>query len=236
MNHLIIANWKMHLTLEESIRFCTSLTGKNYNNHLIISPPAPYLAYLANSFPSISFCAQNISHIENTGPYTGEYSGFILKSCNINYALIGHSERRNLFGESNEVIRQKAQNCLNAGISPIICIGEPLNVRENGNYKDFILKQLVESVPHTPVPIIIAYEPIWSIGTGLIPSESQLIEVCEIVGSFLRESQVANNMRLVYGGSVNLDNIKNIVNLKNISGVLIGSASLKYEVLIQMLT
>jgi triosephosphate isomerase len=234
---LIIANWKMNLTLEESITFCNKLTSNPYTTDLIVCPPTPYLAYLANKFMSIKFCAQNISVLPGYGSYTGEYSSIMIKECFTDYVLIGHSERRDMFCESNETIRQKSINAFKAGVTPIICVGEPWENRVNGSYKEFLLTQLAESLPIDQEfsNLVIGYEPIWSIGTGLVPSDEELTEIFDIINSFLKQSYVANNISLVYGGSVNLDNVKKILNLKNISGVLVGKASLDSETLLQML-
>jgi triosephosphate isomerase len=234
---LIIANWKMNLTFEESIIFCSKIASSSYTSSLVLCPPIPYLAYLASKFRSIQFCAQNISALTGYGAYTGEYSSVMIKECSINYALVGHSERRNIFHESNETIKQKAINCNRAGVTPIICIGEPKENRRNGSYKEFLLRQLEECVPvdQNFSKLIIGYEPLWSIGTGLLPSEDELIEIFELINSSLKQSHIANNISLVYGGSVNLDNLKKILNLKNISGVLVGKASLDSEILLKML-
>jgi len=240
MMPLIIANWKMNVTFEEAIQFCTYIVSREYNNFPIICPPAPYLAYLSNRFKSIKFCAQDVSAIENNGAFTGEYSSLMLKQCFVDYSLTGHSERRELFKESNEIIRQKVISCFNASVIPIICVGEPLEIRQSGSYKEFLLKQLSESLPNkmdftNKNSIILAYEPIWSIGTGMIPSDYELIETFETIYSFLNQCNIANNVTLVYGGSVNLENIAKILNLKNVSGVLIGKASLDSKILAQML-
>ncbi|WP_341757785.1 triose-phosphate isomerase family protein [Candidatus Tisiphia endosymbiont of Ditula angustiorana] len=239
MKKLIIANWKMHINLDDAFKFCARLTEQQHNNKFIIAPPAPYLAYLSDKFKSIEFCGQNVSQFEGQGSYTGEYSSLLLKLSGINYAIVGHSERRSFFQESNELIRQKAENCLNAKISPIICIGEDLATRKNNNYKKFLLKQLVESLPNDTIgegiDVIIAYEPIWTIGTGIIPNQEELTEIFDVLNYFLQQSQVANNVSLVYGGSVNLGNIEKILSIQNIDGVMIGKSSLDYQILVQIL-
>jgi triosephosphate isomerase len=239
MKPLIIANWKMNFSLKEAISYCEELSQNIHNKGVIISPPAPYLAYLADKFSSINFCAQNISFFENNGSYTGEYSASIIKSCGVNYALIGHSERRKLFSETDTIIAKKIENSINAGITPIICIGESIEQRRNGTYKEFILSQLHNSLQIKSIPIyqklIIAYEPISSIGTGIIPTNDELIQTFEIINSFIKQSAVANKVLLVYGGSVNLDNVTQIVSLKDIDGVLIGNASFNYKNLSKIL-
>jgi triosephosphate isomerase len=241
MRKLIIANWKMNINLDDSDKFCAELTGQNYNNRLIIATPAPYLAYLANKFQFIEFCAQNVSQFTEQGNYTGEYSSLLLKLSNINNAIVGHSERRQFLEESNKLVRQKAENCLKVKITPIICIGENLKIRKKNEYKNFLLTQLTESLPRTQsnnqtdLAIIIAYEPIWAVGTGVIPSEEQLIEIFDLINVLVAQSYVANNVSLVYGGSVNENNIQKILSLPNIDGVMLGKSSLDCQILVQML-
>ncbi|XVN42730.1 MAG: triose-phosphate isomerase family protein [Candidatus Rickettsia vulgarisii] len=239
MKKLIIANWKMNLSLEEAFTFCNKLVQQNCYNDLIIATPPIYLSYLSDKFKSLTFSAQDVSKYQGEGSYTGEYSSSLLKLSNINYSIIGHSERRELFNESNQLVRQKVENCFQADLTPIICIGENLELRTNKTYKEFLLRQLVESLPKNYQELskdyIIAYEPVWSIGIGNIPKEDELVEVFDIINSFLKQSQVANNVSLVYGGSVNLDNIKQILNLQEIGGVLVGKSSLDYQVLVKML-
>ncbi len=241
MKKIIIANWKMFISLDDSHKLCTELTKQKYDNRLIIAPPIPYLAYLSKQFEYIEFCGQNVSQFEEQGSYTGEYSSLLLKLSNVNYSIIGHSERRYFCGESSELVRQKAENCLKAEVTPIICIGEDLEIRKNNVYREFLITQLLESLPiiqllnDNNTNIIIAYEPIWSIGTGIIPSKSQLIEIFDIINLSIQQSQVANNVSLVYGGSVNADNIKKILSIKNIDGVMVGKSSLDYQILLRML-
>ncbi|MCC8417836.1 MAG: triose-phosphate isomerase [Rickettsia endosymbiont of Bryobia graminum] len=225
MKKLLIANWKMNLSLEEAFTFCNKLVKHDYNNNLIIAPPSIYLSYLSDKFKSLAFSAQDVSKYQGEGNYTGEYSSSLLKLSNINYSIIGHSERRDLLNESNQLIRQKMENCFDADVTPIICIGEHLDLRVNKTYKEFLLRQLVESLPKNYQDLtkhyIIAYEPVWSIGTGNIPKKDELVEVFDIINSFLSQSQVANNISLVYGGSVNLNNIEQILSLQEIDGVLV---------------
>jgi triosephosphate isomerase len=246
MSHLIIANHKMNFSLEETLRYCSDISKSSYKNELIIASPAPYIGYLAHNFKSLTFCAQNISTQKEFGAYTGEYSSAMVKSCGVNYSLVGHSERRNLFGETDEIILQKIENCLKSGVNPIVCIGESQKARQNGNYKEFIVNQLKLILHQISLiatanktknlwQVIFAYEPIWSIGTGIIPTDDELIEVIGFISSMIKQSLVAKNMKLVYGGSINLDNIEHILSLQNIDGVLIGKASLNSATVLQML-
>lgn len=239
MKPLIIANWKMNFSLKEAISYCEQLSQNIHNKDVLISPPSPYLAHLAIRFQSINFCAQNISIFKNDGAYTGEVSASIIKSCEVDYALIGHSERRRLFSETNKIVAEKVENSIEAGITPIICVGESLEKREDGTYKDFLQNQLYNSLliksSSIAQKIIIAYEPIWSVGTGITPTYDQLTEAFEIINSFIKQSAVANKALLVYGGSVNLDNVSQIMSLRDVAGVLIGKSSLDYQNLSKIL-
>ncbi len=227
----------MNFTLQESIAHCSNFLPASYPNRLIISPPAPYLAYLSSEFPEIEFSAQNVSHSDKEGPYTGEYSSYMLKSCNINYAIVGHSERRCNFFESDDMIRLKIANCLKSDVTPIICIGEDSKARRDATYENSLRMQLSNIIPENlPMKkIIIAYEPIWAIGTNIIPSCNELLDAFSIIACYLRKSEVANNVSLLYGGSVGEDNINEIFSVPNIDGVLVGKSSLRYETMIEML-
>lgn len=222
---LIIANWKMHMNKERATDFCKKILSSGVDlSKFIIASPTPYLGLLIDAFDGINFCAQDVSIFEGEGQYTGQFSSMMLSDIGIKYAIIGHNETRNLSHDTNQIVHKKAINCINAGIVPIICIGESIRVRESGNYKEFLLNQLVESVPILNNPMIIGYEPSWSIGTGLIPND--IIEIFEIIKSFLSKNLIVNNVSLVYGGSVNLNNVAQILSIKNIDGVLIGKISL----------
>lgn len=235
MSPIIIANWKMHFSLAEVDAICVKL-AENPKNNLIIASPAPYLAHLTANFPSLNFCAQNLCEFSQSGPYTGEYSGAMLKSCGINHAIVGHSERRTLYNESDQTIRAKVDAALTSKVTPIICIGESAETRQNGSYKEFLINQLKLSLPLSiEGDIIIAYEPIWSIGTNELPSNAELMEAFEVISSNIAQSPVAKNVRLLYGGSVNLDNIEQVLSLKHVSGVLVGKSSLDPEILVKML-
>jgi triosephosphate isomerase len=233
MTQMIIANWKMNLTLKQASEVCKFLFEHSFTKQLLIAPPTPYIAYLKAQFSTLNFCAQDASIKNEFGSYTGENSAKFLKSCEVNYAIIGHSERRNLFGETNESVRIKAQNCLDNEITPIICIGEPLEARKNNKYKDFLLEQLSESLPKINNKIVLAYEPIWSIGTGAIPTQHQISEIFELIRKTY--SNIDYKMHLVYGGSVSWENCEDLLEIPNISGLLVGGASLKKDELFKML-
>lgn len=226
MKPIIIANWKMNLTLDEAYSKATKLNSKSYSSQLLLAPPAPYLAYFAQNLNNTNICAQDVSAFNDFGAHTGEYSAKMLKSCNINYAILGHSERRNLFGESNQLIQKKAFNCVEAQITPIICVGETLLARNNNSYKEFIAAQINESIPENAHSIIIAYEPFWAIGTGLVPTLQEISEIFDFIKTSKTISALAKNAQLVYGGSVSSKNYKEILALPGNNGVILGSASL----------
>lgn len=234
MKPLIITNWKMNLTFNEASDLSKSISSHEDHHRLVIAPPTPYIAYLSQIYRKLNFCAQDVSTRGAFGPYTGENSAKCFKSCNVSYSLIGHSERRSLFGESNATVRRKAEICLENKIIPIICIGETEKERQSQNYKEFLLKQLNESVPETEKPIIIAYEPVWAIGTNITPSTDEINEVTELIKNN-EQTMIAKSLQIVYGGSVNSKNYKSITTIKNINGVLVGGASLDKEELFKML-
>lgn len=223
MKPLIIANWKMNLTFLEARFFAERMP--HYPN-LIIAPPTPYLGYLAHNH-QFTFCAQDVSIYNDFGSYTGENSAKFFKSCMVNYAIVGHTERRKMCGETNIIVQTKAQNCIDNDITPIICIGETLDTRQDNKYIEFLTKQLKQSLPDGEV--IIAYEPIWSIGTGIVPSIFQIREIIDLIRS------LDSKARVVYGGSVNSKNCRNILNIQDISGLLVGSASLNQDELVKIL-
>lgn len=226
MKPIIIANWKMNLTLSEAYNKAKQLDKKNYSAQLLLAPPAPYLAHFAENFKNTTICAQDISTINGFGAYTGEYSAEMIKSCGINYAILGHSERRNAMGEHNKLIKQKALNCIGAKITPIICIGESLEARQNNNYKELLAEQINESIPENAHSVIIAYEPFWAIGSGLVPTIEEIAKIFEFIKTSKDISIVAKNAQLVYGGSVSSQNYKEILAIAGNNGVILGSASL----------
>jgi triosephosphate isomerase (TIM) len=232
---ILIANWKMHFSLTHAINVCNKLMAHQCEK-LMIAPPIPYLAFLAATFPNITFCAQNLSEFIIDGAYTGEYSGSMLKSCGINYSIVGHSERRTLFNDTNAIIAAKVNACLKADITPVICIGESAQNRQDGYHKQVLIEQLESFILNDiDDEIIIAYEPIWSIGTNRLPTKLELTETFEAINSYLAQTRVAKNARLLYGGSVNLDNIEQILSIDHVNGVLVGKSSLDPAILIEML-
>ncbi len=223
MNRPVIANWKMNFSLEEAINFCKNIQDTNYDS-LIIAAPILYLAYLRTNFPHLTFAAQDVSSIaESYGAFTGEISAKILSDLGIKYCIVGHSERRKYNNENDTSTKTKAELCIKHNIVPIICIGEEQKARDDNQHIEYIKNQLLESLPKSN-DFILAYEPLWSIGTGNIPSNAQLEEVFSLF-----ENIIAKPLALVYGGSINSDNAGEIAKVSNINGLLVGKSSLSVE-------
>ena len=184
---------------------------------------------------NIKVAAQNV-HFEASGAYTGEVSCAMLKDLGVDYVIIGHSERREYFGETNEMINKKARAILDAGMLPIICCGETLTQREQGVTAEHVRYQIKIALLGLSAQevsnLVIAYEPIWAIGTGKTATDEQAEEVCAIIRQLLVElygNDVAEKTRILYGGSVNAGNAKALFAMPNIDGGLVGGASLKLD-------
>ena len=218
--------------------FCVALQESQLtaSAQLIVAPPMIYLEYLRNAFPSLAFAAQDISDdAREYGAHTGDVSASMLRSTGVEYAIIGHSERRTYNHETNMTTRKKAINCNTSGVIPIICIGESKEDRMTGRYKDCIAQQVKECVPDeiTDKNFIIAYEPIWAVGTGVIPSVDDIEEATSIISRI--SLSIAKPLAIVYGGSVNARNVASIASVSCVDGVLLGGASLRLGELTQIL-
>lgn len=191
---------------------------------------------LLHGFEKVGFSigAQNVSHLDN-GAHTGELSVEMLKEAGCDYVIVGHSERREDQGESNALVAQKAQKSIAAGLTPIICVGESLDVRESGNVESFVAEQLNALTSLMTVDelkrSVIAYEPIWAIGTGKTASPEQAQEVHEFIRGYFSkvDAELAQGLRILYGGSVKPDNAATLFSQQDVDGGLIGGASLKAE-------
>ncbi|MBK93997.1 MAG: triose-phosphate isomerase, partial [Rickettsiales bacterium] len=173
------------------------------------------------------------SHYKLSGAFTGDTSSELLKYFNCEYVILGHSERRQYHNETYNTVKQKILTAVSVKIKPIICVGETLDERKKKNYKKVIEDQLEKCIPTNLKEVIIAYEPIWSIGTGIIPKYSEIEEISNIIYEFLKKKKI--RPKILYGGSVNKKNFKNIITIKNICGGLIGGASLNPHELIEMI-
>ena len=202
---------------------------------IVICPP-DVLLYSMNSAVKgtrISVGAQNV-HSETTGAFTGETSALLLQECGVQWCIVGHSERRILFGETDEFIRSKTETLLKHGIRPILCIGETLEHREAGNQEEIVIAQLVKGLSGLAVDhqkrCVLAYEPIWAIGTGKTATPEQAYSMHKIIRKELESlasSEAADKMQIIYGGSVNAENAKTLLSQSEIDGALVGGSSLK---------
>ncbi|MEK6733517.1 MAG: triose-phosphate isomerase [Pseudomonadota bacterium] len=226
---LIVANWKMYKNLESSKDFFLKFPKESYDN-LIICPPFTLLDPLSRQ-GGFKLGAQDCSAFSSSeGSFTGDISAQMLKNLTCEYVIIGHSERRNYHNEKNEIIKQKVANAHLQSLTCILCIGESLELRETGEYKDALLEDLYEVISPSCIEsnLIIAYEPIWAIGNGKTASIEQIEEMHEFLYKNLL-SRFAISYKILYGGSVNIENAKSILDISRVDGLLVGGASLDPE-------
>ncbi len=217
MSKLIIANFKMNGTKSSIKQWFNDFSKENNtSNEIIVALPSTFLIDFADN--GISLAAQNVSSY-TSGAYTSQISAEMLKDCGINYSIIGHSESREFLKETDEDIFKKYLQLKKYHLAPIICIGESLKNREDNLLKAFLSSQLKQFEGEED-ELIIAYEPIWAIGSGLIPTIEDINEVSELI------RKICKNVKILYGGSVNKENASNLLNNSNIDGVLVGGASL----------
>jgi len=237
---IIAANWKMNpSSLQESNELINNIleSSNQTNNKIILCPPFPFIYPISqiSKNSTINLGAQDC-YTEISGAFTGETSISMLNSLGCSYILVGHSERRTIFNETNKKINKKINLVINEGLNCILCIGENKNEYEKGMNKEICSIQLTECLLNINEndldKIIIAYEPVWAIGTGLNATP----EIADAVHSYIRSwisnkysEDIAKKMCILYGGSVNPDNINNILQKNNINGVLVGGASLDSE-------
>ena len=235
--NIIAANWKMNLMRDEAISLFDGL-NKRLSAHtdaeIVVFPPSIYISDLISNDSQIAIGAQNFFS-EKSGAFTGEISPFQLKDLGCKYVLIGHSERRELFQESNQLLSKKIRSALNANLKIIYCCGETLQEREEGSHLKKIQSQLeiLKSLSKEELKTIsIAYEPIWAIGTGLTATPLQAEQMHAFIRRVLIDSfsdELAIQMSLLYGGSCNENNANELFQCPNIDGGLIGGASLKVD-------
>ena len=234
---IVAGNWKMNLTLDESIELSNSLINiKKPNIDIKIAPSFTNLYQLNKQFNShqIDVIAQNVNQ-NSKGAFTGEVSVEMLKSIGVNCVIIGHSERRSMFGETDQILFEKANYVTSNNMNIIFCIGEELQERDNGNYFDVIKKQLEIGLfglsTEQIKKVTLAYEPVWAIGTGITANPDQIQEIHQFIRNLIRqrfEEKISDSMRILYGGSVKPTNAGEIFNLADVDGGLIGGASLKF--------
>ena len=233
---LIAGNWKLNCNIEEakhlSSRIIESLDRKKLNCEVAIFPSYICLDSVNKTIKKtvISLGSQDCS-VHKSGAYTGDVSANMLFDTGCKYVIVGHSERRIGKLESNNDILSKANNALESNLIPIICVGENAKDREDGRALEVIKKQLDESVPKNSNKnnCILAYEPIWAIGSGKIPDNSSINEMLNMIKGWLSNNKIDNSINILYGGSVNKNNAKEIFSCINLGGLLIGGVSLKPE-------
>jgi triosephosphate isomerase (TIM) len=235
---IIAGNWKMHNTISESVDLVKQIHyGLSYPGEVdvIVAPVFTALADVARFAKDsyIEVAAQNIFW-EESGAYTGEIAPGMLKEAGANYVIIGHSERRKYFGETDATVNKRLNAALQADLTPIMCIGETLEEREAGQVHDVLHTQLTAGLAGltSASNLVIAYEPVWAIGTGVSATPEQAEEAHVIVRSTLAEifdQSSADEIRILYGGSVKPANSKELLALPNVDGALIGGASLKAD-------
>jgi triosephosphate isomerase (TIM) len=233
INKVVAANWKMNKTAAEAQIWASglieSLDEIPSDVQVIVAAPAIYLRELGQKFrdqPRVKIAAQNCHH-EQKGAYTGEISPSMLRSVGVDYCIIGHSERRSMFLETNELISLKVKACLEVNLTPIVCVGETLAERESGYHYGVITEQITAALTfaNPEKPIIIAYEPVWAIGTGISATNEQAAEMHALILGLLAQYNFTNTP-VLYGGSCNDGNAAALFSMPGISGGLVGTAAL----------
>ena len=222
-------NWKMNGTQANLAEIQTiAEAAQDIHSLAIICPPA-HLLHSAASLPGpLAIGGQNCHHARS-GAFTGDISAEQLADCGASYVILGHSERRESYSESDSLVRDKARAALNSGLTPIICLGESQEQRVGGRAIEVVLAQLTGSLPDD-AEVIIAYEPIWAIGTGLVPSVAEIAEVHDALRAQLHAIFAkGQDISILYGGSVKPSNAQEIFAITNVNGALVGGASLKAE-------
>lgn len=239
---LLAGNWKMNLNFEQSTALVKAIAigiRDLSGVEVLVAPPFTSLHVVRQAIGNsgILLAAQNM-HWEKDGAFTGEVSAQMLIEAGCSHVILGHSERRSIFKERDEMINYKVKSAVSAGLKPIVCVGETLGERENSWTFDVIRNQLNGSLKHfvdegsLPASAILAYEPVWAIGTGRTATPEQAQEVHVFIRNWLKETfgrDVSDQVRILYGGSVKPDNITSLMSNPDIDGALVGGASLKPE-------
>ena len=242
---IIAGNWKMNKNIGESIDLANSIKRSLYDVEeveIVVCPPFTSLSDVneITMETNIKLGAQDCFwQIE--GAFTGEVSAAMLKSVGCEYCIIGHSERRQFFGETNETVNKKLKSLLKENIKPIVCVGEKLEERKSGRtfdvIKDHVINSLAGISKEEMVRTVIAYEPVWAIGTGVNATKEQAEEAHKYIRTLLGQmhgDEVAKSVRIQYGGSVKPENIKELISQEDVDGALVGGASLKADSFVQL--
>ena len=242
---IIAGNWKMNKNIGESIDLANSIKRSLYDVEeveIVICPPFTSLSDVneITMETNIKLGAQDV-YWQAEGAFTGEISASMLKSVGCEYCIIGHSERRQFFGETNETVNKKLKVLLKEKIKPIVCVGEKLEERKSGRtfdvIKDHVTNSLAGLSKEEMLRTVIAYEPVWAIGTGVNATKEQAEEVHKYIRTLLGQmhgDEVAKSVRIQYGGSVKPENIKELISQEDVDGALVGGASLKAESFVQL--
>ena len=242
--YIIAGNWKMYKTRGEAINFLLQVSDKvpsQYDVESVVCVQAPLLRdCVKRQGDNLRIGAQNM-HFKDSGAYTGEVSAALLKELEVTYVIIGHSERRQMFNETDETVNLKIKQALSYNLKPIICVGESLEIREAGTTKEFVEAQVVKALEgiskEDAQDLVFAYEPIWAIGTGKTATKEIAEETCKDIRNIIAniyDSDTAAKIRIQYGGSVNPQNIDELLSQEDIDGALIGGASLDPDKFIYM--
>ena len=247
-NRMIAGNWKMNETFAEGVELAQGIVDQlasgTGNVDVVIAPPLVDLKgvseVLAQANSSVALSAQNV-YWEESGAFTGETSPAMLTSVGATHCIIGHSERRGYFGETDEDINRKAKALMAHDIVPISCCGESLEVRNAGTHVQFVVDQIKEDTKGLeitdPSKYVIAYEPIWAIGTGMTATADDAQEVCGAIRKTLVEifgAEIADGIRILYGGSAKPENVGGFLEKEDVDGALVGGASLKADSFVAM--
>ncbi|MEO8087728.1 MAG: triose-phosphate isomerase [Bacteroidota bacterium] len=238
---IIAGNWKMNLDYAQAMALIDGImqmTDDNMQTRIVIAPPFAYLTQIEMQCKlrtNIFIAAQNCAD-KTSGAYTGEVSASMLRSIGVESVIIGHSERRTIFNENDELIAEKIKRAVENDLQPVFCCGESLEERNANSHFDVVRNQLSKGVFHLnplqTADIIIAYEPVWAIGTGINASSSQVQEMHLFIRNLVKEkhgSSVSEKIRILYGGSVNARNASELFRCPDVDGALVGGASLKPE-------
>lgn len=236
LRKLIAGNWKMHGLRDEGVALAEGLAQRTADGQAacdwLICPPFTLLAPVGGAVrDSVVMIGGQNCHVAAAGPHTGDISAAMLQDMGCGYVILGHSERRQDHGESNALVKAKVQAALGAGLIPIVCVGESESQRDAGKTLAVIEEQFDESLPGAAQSIVIAYEPVWAIGTGRTPAKEDVAEVHKHLRGLLRArlGGAGDQVRLLYGGSVKPGNAAELLAIDEVDGALVGGASLKLD-------
>ncbi len=242
---IIAGNWKMNLNRQQSVELASALgrVASDSVAEVLVCPPFVYLDGVSSAVEgtAVKVGAQDV-YFEEKGAFTGEISSLMLTDLGCTYVILGHSERRHVMGETDEVVNLKVKTALAGGLTPIVCVGETLDERENGQTMDVVRRQISGSLSDLTTTeleqIVIAYEPVWAIGTGKTATPEQAQEVHADLRKILSDgynSESANSVRILYGGSVKPNNALSLMSQPDIDGALVGGASLNADHFVEII-